>query len=104
MAVAKQGDWVQVYRVVLPAGQRAPQVPEDTQKVGLELWVKGFLAQAWGTTGEEVSIRTATGRVVRGRLTEVLPAYSHNFGEPQPELLDIAQELRTLLKGGGEVG
>jgi sulfur transfer protein SufE len=37
---AKKGDWVQVYRVVLEAGERAPQVPEDTAKVPLEMKVK----------------------------------------------------------------
>ncbi len=104
MGSAKQGDWVQVYRVVLAAGERAPQVPEDTQKVPLEMWVKGFLTEAAGETGKEVSIKTVTGRTVRGRLAGVLPAYTHNFGEPQPELLEICQELRTLLKGGSEVG
>ena len=101
---AKQGDWVQISRVVLPAGERAPQVPEDTQKVPLEMWVKGFLVEAGAGIGEVVSVRTVTGRLVRGTLTAVLPAYSHNFGEPQPELLHISQELRLLLKGGGQGG
>jgi 2-amino-4-ketopentanoate thiolase alpha subunit len=99
--MAKRGDWVQIYRRVLPAGNRAPQVPEDTQAVALEMWVKGFLDQETGEVGQEGTIVTVTGRLVTGAISKVLPAYSHNFGEPQPELLKIGPELREFL-GGGE--
>ena len=37
MASVKKGDWVQIENIVLPAGQRAPQVPEDTQAYNLKL-------------------------------------------------------------------
>ncbi len=104
MSVAKRGEWVQVYKQILKAGQRAPQVPEDTQAVPLEMWVKGFLDQDDGRIGEEVLIRTVTGRKVSGKLTEILPDYVHNFGKPQPELLKVGLELRTILRGGGENG
>ena len=40
---AAQGAWVEIHRCVLQAGERAPQVPEDTQRVPLEMRVKGFL-------------------------------------------------------------
>lgn len=29
MASVKKGDWVQIENIVLPAGQRAPQVPDE---------------------------------------------------------------------------
>lgn len=45
METAKKGDWVQIEEIVLPAGHRAPQVPEDTQKCDLKLWVKGILQE-----------------------------------------------------------
>lgn len=35
METAKKGDWVQIEEIVLPAGHRAPQVPEDTQNATL---------------------------------------------------------------------
>ena len=102
--LAKRGDWVQVYRQVLPVGERAPQVPEDTKAVPLELWVKGFLEQAEGKVGQDVLVKTVTGRLVTGEMTAVLPRYAHDFGEPQPELLKIGLELRAMLKEGGKIG
>ena len=39
------GSWVELHRVVLPPGERAPQVPAETQRVPLELRVKGFLVR-----------------------------------------------------------
>ena len=42
MVSVKKGDWVQIENIILPAGQRAPQVPADTQACDLKLWVKGM--------------------------------------------------------------
>ena len=41
--MAHKGDWVRVHSVVLTKELRAPQVPDDTGKVPLEMWVKGRL-------------------------------------------------------------
>ena len=65
MKTAKKGDWVQIEKVVLEAGHRAPQVPEDTQACDLKLWVKG-LAQTEASAGEEIEIVTVTGRKDKG--------------------------------------
>lgn len=99
MATAKKGDWVQIENIVLPAGQRAPQVPEDTQKCDLKLWVKGVLQQD-AEIGEEVEIETVTGRMTKGVLCEVNPRYVHDYGEFQPELLKVELQLKELLFGG----
>ena len=99
MATAKKGDWVQIENIVLPAGQRAPQVPEDTQKCDLKLWVKGILQQD-AEIGDEVEIKTVTGRVTKGVLWEVNPRYIHDYGEFQPELLKVELQLKELLFGG----
>ncbi len=40
---AKINDWVIIHNIVLTPEERAPQVPEDTKKVSLEMWVKGFI-------------------------------------------------------------
>jgi hypothetical protein len=61
---------------------------------------KGFLAQA-ASPGEEVEIVTASGRHLVGILSEVNPAYSHSFGSPVAELLDIGSEVRALLGNRG---
>ena len=91
------GTWVEIHRVVLDPNERAPQIPEDTKAVPLEMRVKGFLAAA-AAVGHEAEIITAAGRRVRGTLTEVNPPYTHGFGAPIPELSTIGQELRAILR------
>ena len=93
----EKGTWVQIHRIVLREGQRAPQVPVETQQVPLEMWVKGFLAEP-ATLGEKVEIVTPSGRRLRGILTDVNPGYTHSFGPPIPELLTIGREVRTILR------
>ncbi len=99
MAAAKKGDWVQIENTVLPAGQRAPQVPEDTQQCDLKLWVKGIIQQD-AEMGEEVEIQTVTGRMAKGQLCSVNPKYIHDYGEFQPELLKVELQLKEILFGG----
>jgi hypothetical protein len=94
--------WVEIYSVVLPANERAPQVPEDTQRVALEMRVKGFLL-APASIGEDAEIETLSGRHLRGRLAEVNPAYTHSFGSPVPELSSIGREVRALLRDKGRM-
>ena len=43
--MAKQGDWVRIHRVILPAEERTANLPEDTKKVPFEMWVKGHLLE-----------------------------------------------------------
>jgi hypothetical protein len=96
------GTWVEIHRVVLAPGDRAPQVPEDTQRVPLEMWVKGFLS-APSRLGDEVEITTPAGRQLRGTLTDANPAYTHSFGPMIPELASIGAEVRALLRERGKV-
>jgi hypothetical protein len=90
------GTWVEVQRVVLEPGARAPQVPADTQAVALELRVNGRLLLA-SRVGEEVEIETRSGRRLRGILCDASPGYRHGFGEPVPELTDAAEQARAIL-------
>ncbi len=93
----EKGAWVEIHGVVLSPGERAPQVPTDTQGVPLEMRVKGFLV-ASATLGDQVEIMTPAGRRVRGTLTAGNPAYTHGFGPPIPELRGIGAEVRALLR------
>jgi len=95
----RKGDWVEVHYVILPAGQRSKDVPEDTGKVPLEAWTKGW-AQADAALGEEVEIQTPAGRAVKGTLTVISPGYTHTYGPSVPELMPIGRELRAMLKEG----
>ena len=96
-----KNDWVQIRTVILPAGERAPQVPEETQAVPLIMLTKGF-ANSEAETGQTVSITAVTGLVMEGELVAVNPTYGHDYGEPVPELLQIGMELRQQLEGAGD--
>ena len=95
-----EGTWVEIHSIILPAGKRAPQVPEDTQQVPLEMRVKGFLLEP-ASLNEEAEIITTVGRHLRGTLIEVNPAYTHQFGAPIPELSTIGGEVRAILRERG---
>ncbi|MCR4402306.1 MAG: 2-amino-4-oxopentanoate thiolase subunit OrtA [Firmicutes bacterium] len=94
------GEYVQVKAVVLRPGERAPQVPEDTQRVPLELRIKGYL-DSDAFIGDEVTITTVLGRKVAGQLIAVNPPYPHSFARPVPELLHVGEELGRILKTDG---
>ena len=92
-----RGTWVEIHRIVLPADERAPQVPEDTRAVPLEMRVKGSLL-APATVGGEAEIVTRAGRRLRGTLAHADPAYTHSFGPPVPELSAVGEEVRAVLR------
>ena len=98
---ANKGDWVLVYNVVLNPEDRAPQVPEDTKKVPLETWVKGFLNEE-ASLNDEVTITTITGRTVQGKLVDINPYYKHDYGKCIPEILKIGLQLKEITFGGEE--
>lgn len=99
MKQVKKGDWVQISNTILKAGDRAPQVPEDTQACDLKMWVKGFI-QEDAKIGDNVEIKTAIGRMVKGQLCEVNPKYTHTYGDFVPELVQIQRQLREIIFGG----
>jgi len=97
----KKGDWVKVYSVVLSPDKRAPQVPDDTKKVPLEMWVKGY-AMSDAKLGDTIKVKTMTDRIVEGEILELNPTYKHSYGEFVPELLEIGQDLRKILFEKGD--
>lgn len=94
---AKCGDWVRIYNVVLEVGERASNIPEDTQNVPLEMWDKGFLLDKESNIGDEVKVESYIGRTVKGKLLEVNPYWEHDFGKSIPELLYIGRQAREIL-------
>jgi hypothetical protein len=94
---AKKSTWVEIHQIVLAPGERAPQVPDDTKAVPLEMTVKGFLSQD-ANVGDQVEIVTAAGRRVRGVLRAINPGYVHGFGPPIEALSSIGSELRAILR------
>ena len=97
--MTNRGDWVRIHSIILQPGERAPQVPEDTALVPLEMWVKGELLQD-AQIGDTVRIRTAAGREVTGSLLMGGLDYSHSFGNFVPQLHQIGPMLKQKLKEG----
>ena len=95
----KKCEWVLIHSIILTPHQRAPQVPEYTKMVPLEMWVKGYL-QKDANIGDEVEVITRTKRVESGTLLEVNPYYKHDFGKFVPELLRISEQVRDIAFGG----
>ena len=96
--MAKKGDWVRIHRVILSAEERTANLPEDTKRVPFEMWVKGHLLQD-GEIGDQVRVRTVSGREEHGTLIEVNPQFDVNFGSFVPEVLEMDVRLRTALFG-----
>ncbi|MBW4828884.1 MAG: 2-amino-4-ketopentanoate thiolase [Clostridiaceae bacterium] len=96
---AKKGDWVRIHNIVLNPEDRSPNLPEDTKKVPLEMWDKGFLLNENANIGDIVEVESYIGRKVEGKLVEVNPFYDHDFGKCVPELLYIGRQLRGYLEG-----
>ncbi len=94
MSIAKKNDWVEIENIVLTAEERAPQVPDDTKKTPLMMWTKGFLVDDEAKIGDEVTIKTLSGRITKGKLVTINPRHVHDFGNPVHELLEIGMELK----------
>ena len=98
--MAKRGDWVRIHAIVLKAAERTAKIPEDTQRCDLQQWTKGFLQEEAAEVGDEVTVKTAVGRLVKGTLIEEGHYYTHSYGKFVPEIIDIDKQLREIMFGG----
>ncbi|WP_026894939.1 2-amino-4-oxopentanoate thiolase subunit OrtA [Clostridiisalibacter paucivorans] len=98
MNKAKRGDWVEIEQILLEANKRADNLPEETKKVPLIQWFKGYLLNDRAELNDEVEIETLIGRKVKGKLSEINPKHVHNFGESIKELMDVGIELRKEIE------
>ncbi len=97
------GTRVTVRQRLLEHHERAPSLPEDTAALPYEAIVRGILLEP-ADVGGEAAIRTASGRVLRGRLEEVEPADTHTFGRPSPALVAADEAISDLLRRFREHG
>ena len=102
---ASKGQWVQIHDVVLKSSERAPQTPEDTRALPLEMWVKGYIVSD-AELNSRCTVITPSGRSVEGVLVDIEPGYSHSYGEYVPELDTVRRQVREMLaevspKGAG---
>ena len=100
--MAKKGDWVRIHSIVLKAEERTAKLPEDTKKCDLQQWTKGFLQNEEAKLGDEVTVKTAVGRLVEGTLIDEAPCYTHRYGKFVPEIIEIDRQLREIMNFGGE--
>ena len=98
---ANKGDLVQVHLIVLEPGERSSNLPEATQAVPYEGWIKGYLLGEHADIGQMVRDETHNGRQLSGILTEINPIYEHNFGKPQPDINFIGREAWKKLEDEG---
>lgn len=95
--MAKKGDWVRIYSVVLRPKERQGSLPEDTKKVPFEMWDKGFLINDSAQIGDAVEVETIIGRKISGELVEANPNFEINYGVGVTETLYIGKQLRKLI-------
>lgn len=95
----KKNSWVQIKKIILEPHERANHLPEPTKQVPLVMWVKGYLLKE-AEIGDEVHVKTLTGRKESGVLVCENPSYMHTYGEFVPEILEIDNIVKTELFGG----
>ena len=89
MTIIPKGTWVEVERPLLDANRRLPVRPMDPLKIHAStVRVSGFLLEG-AELGQQVRIRTITGKVHVGKLRIQSPSYGHSFGHTVPELLRV---------------
>ncbi len=99
MNKATKGTWVEIENVVLEVGQRAPQVPKDTKNTPLIMWTKGLLIDKEAEIGQEVEVETLSGRLAKGKMTDVNPRFEHDFGKPVDVLVETGISLKKEIGG-----
>ncbi len=95
----EKNSWVQIKKIILEPKERAANLPIPTKQVPLIMWVKGYLL-ADASIGDEVKIKTLTGRIESGVLVCENPSYMHTYGEFVPEILKIDKICKETLFGG----
>jgi hypothetical protein len=96
----RRGELVPIETVVLPIGERAPQVPDDTKKTPLRAFTKGFLQEESATRGDRVTVRTMSDRLVKGTVSDLPVSPTHTFGDSVPELTAVHRQVFELMFGG----
>lgn len=94
-----KGKFVRIRKTLLQASERAENLPEDTKKVPLKMWVKGWLLEE-GELFDYAHIKTVTGRQEYGRIKELEPPYKHGFGDFVEEILELRRIILQDMYGG----
>lgn len=98
----KKGTWVEIVKVVLPSEERSNAIPEETKRTPLMMWVRGNTLEN-SDLGEVVEIETISGRIVKGKVTQVEPAYTHSFGKYIGDISYIGKQAKEILYKNSEI-
>lgn len=93
-----KGTWVEVEEIVLNKEERSSNLPEDTKKTPLMVWIRGFCIENC-EIGQVVGVKTLAGRILSGKVVEIKPNYKHGFGDYIEEISHIGQQARDILFG-----
>ena len=93
-----KGSWVEIENCVLKSEERSSNLPEDTRNTDLTMWLRGFLIDVSANIGDEVTIKTLSGRRVSGKLCDTKPKHQYDYGDTIVELIEIGEELKEALK------
>jgi hypothetical protein len=102
MADATTGTWTEIEWTVLEPDERGAGVPAETRATPYLARCRGMATGP--EVGQEVEIRTATGRQLRGRVRELLPGYHHTFGSPLPEWIAMRNAIQGIATAYAERG
>lgn len=94
-----KGTYVRIRKTLLQPSERSENLPEDTKKVPLKMWVKGRMLEE-GELFDYAHIKTITGRIEYGRVKEIEPPYKHGYGDFVEELLQIREIIIKDVYGG----
>ncbi len=97
MKKAGPGNWVEISKIVLEPGERAPNLPPDTAAVPYTVRIRGF-ASSEAEIGSQISIVTAAGRTHSGKLEQINPEHDLSHGESVPELAQARFELKKAAR------
>lgn len=100
---AYKDDWVEIEKIVLQQQDRNSNLPKDTMEQPLISYIQGFLENDYAELGEEITIRSTIDRKHIGTLVNTNPTFTHHFGKPIKELLDVGVELKEMMKSNGGI-
>ncbi len=86
--MVKKGTWVLITQTILKPLERSAHVPLDTMRVPFVARIKGWLTDD-AAIGDDVSVKTVTGRIESGTLSDIEPYDQHSFGHHVDALQDI---------------
>lgn len=92
----KKGTWIEVEETVLESSDRAANIPEETRKTPLKVWIRGFCENDCEIS-QMVEVKTLTGRILKGRVMSEEPGYYHSFGNYVKEISYIGLQARQIL-------